>query len=106
MKDLKSGEIDLVLSTVVDYVAHSESGVKRSSWGLLHSNAPTSSGSSLSAQPAQTAVNEPQEEFELQSTATDPPAPVDDPELRLPNRGSLAMMIATNALLEVREEFI
>ncbi|KAJ7318204.1 major facilitator superfamily domain-containing protein [Mycena albidolilacea] len=90
-----------VLSTVVDYVAHGESGVKRPSRSLLHLNsAPTLSGSGRSTQPAQTAANGAQEEFELQSAATDPPAPVDDPELRLPNRGSLAIMIATNALLE------
>jgi hypothetical protein len=96
-----------VLSTVVDYVAHGESGVKRPSRSLLHLNsAPSSSGTGLSTQPAQTAANGAQEEFELQGAATDPPAPVDDPELRLPNRGSLAIMIATNALLEVCEDLI
>ncbi|KAJ6525126.1 major facilitator superfamily domain-containing protein [Mycena capillaripes] len=90
-----------VLSTVADYVAHGESGVKRPSRSLLHPNAPTFSGSSLSAQPAQTVViNEAQGEFELQRAVTDPLAPVDDPELRLPNWGSLAIMIAMNALLE------
>ncbi|KAJ7869536.1 membrane transporter [Mycena leptocephala] len=63
-----------VLSTVVAYVPHGESGVKRPSWPAL-------------------------EEFELQGPTTNSLPPVDDPELRLPNRGSLAIMIATNALL-------
>ncbi|KAJ7304525.1 hypothetical protein DFH08DRAFT_51513 [Mycena albidolilacea] len=88
-----------VLSTVVDYVGHSESGApKRPSWNVLHSNAPTSSGSSLSVQPVQTdAVAAVPEEFEMQSGLS---SPAEDPELHLPSRGSLFMVIATNALLQ------
>ncbi|KAJ7227876.1 major facilitator superfamily domain-containing protein [Mycena haematopus] len=85
-----------VLSTVVDYVAHGESGTKRPSWSLLHSDAPTPSGSTLSA----SAANTPPEELEMQAAGTELPPPADDPEFRLPNRGSLIIMIATNALLQ------
>ncbi|KAJ7304536.1 membrane transporter [Mycena albidolilacea] len=88
-----------VLSTVVDYVGHGESGApKRPSWNVLHSSAPTPSGSSLSVQPVPTSTSDAApEEFEMEGGLS---SPVEDPELRLPNRGSLVMMIATNVLLQ------
>ncbi|KAK7024830.1 major facilitator superfamily domain-containing protein [Favolaschia claudopus] len=86
-----------VLSTVVDYVAHGESVPKRPSWAVLHSNAPTLDGSSLSVVHP---TEEPAEEIELRESIANTPAPEDDPEFRLPSMGSLAMVIATNALLQ------
>ncbi|KAJ6513535.1 membrane transporter [Mycena vulgaris] len=86
-----------VLSTVLDFVAHRESGGKRPSWGILNSSAPTPTGSPLAIPSART-QSPAQEEFEMR--AQDAPPPVDDPELRLPDRASLSIMIATNALLQ------
>ncbi|KAJ6582250.1 MFS general substrate transporter [Mycena capillaripes] len=90
-----------VLSTVVDYV-HRESGVKRPSWGILNSSAPSPSGSTLAVQPARNSptTEAAQDAFEMRAVGTEAPSPVDDPELRLPNFGSLAIVIATNALLQ------
>ncbi|KAJ7648656.1 major facilitator superfamily domain-containing protein [Mycena polygramma] len=97
-----------VLSTVVDYVhresgAKHESGIKRPSWGHLNSTVPTPSGSNVAVD-IQSARNSTiqvtQDEYEMRATGTDAPSPTDDPELRLPNRGSLIIMIATNALLQ------
>ncbi|KAF7356130.1 hypothetical protein MVEN_00943600 [Mycena venus] len=68
-----------VLSIVVDYVAHANPEYN------VHLGAFYTRMRRLRVDPACT---------------TDPLAPVDDPELRLPNRGSLAIMIATNALLQ------
>ncbi|KAJ7021098.1 membrane transporter [Mycena alexandri] len=93
-----------MLSTVADYVAHRESGGKRPSWGKLNSTASTPRGSTPATQPsvsvdAQVAQN--QEEFEMRDTTdANPPPPADDPELRLPNWGSLVTMVGTNALLQ------
>ncbi|KAJ6478064.1 major facilitator superfamily domain-containing protein [Mycena vitilis] len=97
-----------VLSTVVDYVHREsgvkhESGIKRPSWGHLNSTVPTPSGSNVAVdiQSARNStVQVTQDEYEMRATATDAPSPTDDPELRLPNRGSLIIMIATNALLQ------
>ncbi|KAJ7908634.1 hypothetical protein B0H13DRAFT_2496163 [Mycena leptocephala] len=75
-----------VLSTVVDYVA------------------PTPTGSSLAVQPARNEITERvRDETEMRVIGTEAPPPVDDPELRLPSRGSLAIMIGTNALLQLRQ---
>ncbi|KAJ7117423.1 major facilitator superfamily domain-containing protein [Mycena epipterygia] len=88
-----------VLSTVVDYV-HRESGLKRPSWGILNSSAPTPAGSSLAIRPVESSSNaNATQEFELRAQ-NDTAPPADDPELRLPNRVSLCIMIATNALLQ------
>ncbi|KAF8217170.1 membrane transporter [Mycena galopus ATCC 62051] len=92
-----------MLSTVVDYVTHGDSSVKRPSWGPLHSTAPTPNGSSrLSIQPERRTSNgdAAPEEMEMQGAAADAPPPTDDPEFRLPNRGSLVTMIATNVLMQ------
>ncbi|KAJ7923458.1 major facilitator superfamily domain-containing protein [Mycena leptocephala] len=90
-----------VLSTVVDYVSHRESGVKRPSWSILNSSAPTTTGSSLAVQPARNEITERvRDETEMRIIGTEAPPPADDPELRLPSRGSLAIMIGTNALLQ------
>ncbi|KAJ7758370.1 membrane transporter [Mycena metata] len=91
-----------MLSTAADYVVHRDSGGKRPSWGKLNSIAPTPSGSTPTLQPP-AAVSAPAsgEEFEMQDTTeTDASPPADDPELRLPNWGSLVTIIGTNALLQ------
>ncbi|KAJ7486574.1 membrane transporter [Mycena latifolia] len=86
-----------MLSTVADFVAHRESGPgKRPRWGLLSSNTPTPAGSSL-AVPQIGRSNDASEEIEMQGR--DAP-PAEDPELRLPDRASLYVMIGTNALLQ------
>ncbi|KAJ7148554.1 membrane transporter [Mycena crocata] len=87
-----------MLPTVLDYVARRESGgAKRPSWGVLNSSAPTPAGSSLTIRPAGSSNAEP-EQFEMQVSESVPPA--EDPELRLPDRTSLSIMIGTNALLQ------
>ncbi|KAJ7113238.1 membrane transporter [Mycena crocata] len=87
-----------MLSTVADFVAHRQSGGKRPSWGHLNS----ATGSSLATTPAanstQTLTVAP-EELELQVQDGVPP-PVDDPEMRLPDKTSLCIIIGTNALMQ------
>ncbi|KAJ7103839.1 major facilitator superfamily domain-containing protein [Mycena epipterygia] len=72
-----------VLSTVVDYV-HRESGVKQPPWNFLNSSAPAiPSGSRMAIRPTETSNM-----AEILVESAVPPA--DDPELRLPDRVSLA----------------
>ncbi|KAJ7698067.1 MFS general substrate transporter [Mycena rosella] len=88
-----------VLSTVVDYVGRHENGTKRLTWGLLNSTASTPAGSSLATPQAEArSPSLARDEYEME--ARDAPPPTEDPELRLPNRASLCVMIATNALLQ------
>lgn len=86
-----------ILSTVVDYVGHSDVGVKRPSWGLLNSGAPTPNSSRRSTGIEPGAVPQEDEINREDAQVT----PVDDPEFRLPNWRSLCIMIGTNALLQV-----
>ncbi|KAJ7736585.1 major facilitator superfamily domain-containing protein [Mycena maculata] len=88
-----------VLSTVVDYVSHRESGGKRPSWGLLNSSASTPSGSSRAIPRVEYSTTA-QDDFEMRSREREMAPHVEDPELRLPDRVSLWIMIATNALLQ------
>ncbi|KAF7303575.1 hypothetical protein MIND_00586800 [Mycena indigotica] len=88
-----------VVSTVVDYVSHDI--LKRPSWASRKSNAQVVTPI-ISSQATAT-------ELELETHAPsssagfvqrDENALEEDPELRLPSRGSLFVMIATNALLQ------
>ncbi|KAJ7062184.1 membrane transporter, partial [Mycena amicta] len=92
-----------VVSTVVDYVAHG--GLKRPSWGALNSSPAAASsvavnarlGASQDGNGIELLVQAPAEEV---VPVREVEAEAEDPELRLPSRGSLAVMIATNALLQ------
>ncbi|KAJ7217335.1 major facilitator superfamily domain-containing protein [Mycena pura] len=88
-----------ILSTVADYVARHESGHTHSSWALLNSSVPPPAASNRATQlvvdPTPVAETD---GIEMQTCGTT--APAEDPELRLPRRGSLFTMIATNALLQ------
>ncbi|KAF7370172.1 hypothetical protein MSAN_00647700 [Mycena sanguinolenta] len=93
-----------ILSTVVDYATHDESGAIHSPpCSLRNSTAPARSGSTLTVQllAEQTlSADAPPEELEMHVVGTEMPPPADDPEFRLPNRASLVMVITTNALLD------
>ncbi|KAJ6463135.1 membrane transporter [Mycena vitilis] len=87
--------MSLSTAATVDFVVHRGFG-EAPSWDVSKSSATAPARSSLTIHPV--ARSTPADEIPMHARGNTPPA--EDPELRLPSRGSLCIMIATNALLQ------